>query len=98
VDISQKYRVPRTQPTDSKKRNKQKGPSEEASIPLRIGKEIITGGRGKGGSRWERAEWGGGEKGETGSDMGGGDRREAQRAKNMNGNKQLQEAGGGRTL
>jgi hypothetical protein len=63
VDISQKYRVPRTQPTDSKKRNKQKGPSEEASIPLRIGKEIITGGRGKGGSRWERAEWGGGRKG-----------------------------------
>ena len=47
--LAKKYRIPRIQPTDHKRSvfNKQKGPSEEASIPFRRGKEIITGGRGR---------------------------------------------------
>jgi hypothetical protein len=35
-------------PTDSKKLNKKEGPNEDASIPLRRGNKIITGGRGRG--------------------------------------------------
>jgi hypothetical protein len=59
------YRIPRTQLTDSKKCNKQKGPSEGASIPFRRKKKIM-GGRGREGSGWERGRSGGGERG-TGS-------------------------------
>jgi hypothetical protein len=47
VDISRKYRNPRIQPIDHKKCKKQKGLNEDASIPLRRGKKIITGGRGR---------------------------------------------------
>jgi hypothetical protein len=39
------YKIPKIQPTDSQKYNKQKYPSKEVSIPLRRGKEIIKGGR-----------------------------------------------------
>jgi hypothetical protein len=48
------------QPTDHKKCNIKKCPSEHGSIPLRRGKEIITGDRGREGPRWE---WVGEEKG-----------------------------------
>ena len=41
------YRIPRIQPTDSKKFNKKEGQSEDVSNPLRRGKEIIIGGRGR---------------------------------------------------
>jgi hypothetical protein len=51
----QKYRIPRIQSTELKKINKQKGPSEGASISLGREKEIIMGGRGKEGSG---KEWG----------------------------------------
>ena len=40
--------------------NEKEGPSEDASIPLRRRNKIIIVGRGKEGTRWERA--GGGEK------------------------------------
>jgi hypothetical protein len=66
--------------------NKKEGPSEDASIPLRRGNKIITGGRGRKECRWERG--GGREKG-AGSGMGG-DRR-------MNENMQLYRLGMGRT-
>lgn len=46
VDISPKDRIPRIQPTDSKVYS-QEGTSEDASIPLRKGKKIMTRGRGK---------------------------------------------------
>ena len=42
------------QSTDHKKCSKQKGASKDASIPLRRGNKIITGGRGREGSGWER--------------------------------------------
>jgi hypothetical protein len=71
-----------------KKCNKQKGPSEKLSIPLRMEMEIITGGRRREGTGWEME----GER-VTGSDMGG-DRRETQKAKRMNGNKQPRGVGG----
>jgi hypothetical protein len=45
--LDKKYRKPRIQPTDCKKFNKQKGPGKDASIPLRKGKKIIIGGRGR---------------------------------------------------
>jgi hypothetical protein len=41
--LALKYRITRIQPTDHKKFNKQKGLSDEVSIVLRRGKEIITG-------------------------------------------------------
>jgi hypothetical protein len=60
VDSSQKqYRIPRTLSTEPKV-NKPKGPSENASIPLRRKKKAITVGRGREGSGWERER--GGEK------------------------------------
>ena len=37
--LTKMYRIPRTKPTSWKKYNKHKGPSEEASIPLRREKE-----------------------------------------------------------
>jgi hypothetical protein len=44
VDTSQEtYRIPRTQSTELKKVNKQKGPSEDVSIPLGLEKIAITG-------------------------------------------------------
>jgi hypothetical protein len=43
------YRIPRIQSTELKKVNKQKGPSEDASIPLEREKKTITGGRDLGG-------------------------------------------------
>ena len=64
--------------------NKKEGPSEDASIPLRKGNKIITG-DGGGRSLSEKGERE--EKRGAGSDMGG-DRREAQRARRMNGNMQ----------
>ena len=36
------------------KLNKKEGPSVDASIPLRRGNKIITGGRGREGPGWER--------------------------------------------
>jgi hypothetical protein len=48
------YRIPRIQPTNCKKCNKQKGPSEGALIPLKAEKEVIRGGRGREGSGWEK--------------------------------------------
>jgi hypothetical protein len=51
VDISQKkYRMPRIQPTDHKKCNRQKYPSKDASTQLTRGKEIIAGGEGREGN------------------------------------------------
>jgi hypothetical protein len=44
------YRTPRIKHIDYKKFNKKEGPSNDASIPLRRGKKIITGGRGREGS------------------------------------------------
>jgi hypothetical protein len=41
------YRIPTIQSTEHKKDNKQKSPSEEASIPLGREKKTITGGRGR---------------------------------------------------
>jgi hypothetical protein len=38
--------------------NKKEGPSEDAPIPLRRGKEMITGDRGKEGCGWERGKVG----------------------------------------
>ena len=48
MDISKKkYRIPRIQSTELKKVSKLKGPSEDASVPLRKEKKAIT--RGEGG-------------------------------------------------
>jgi hypothetical protein len=44
------YRTPRIKHIDYKKFNKKEGPSNDASIPLRRVKKIITGGRGREGS------------------------------------------------
>ena len=41
-----KKKIPRIQATDCKKCNNQKGPSEDASIPLRKENKIIRRGRG----------------------------------------------------
>jgi hypothetical protein len=46
--LAKKYRIARRQHTDCKKCDKQKCPSEDASIPRRKRKEIIMGGRGGG--------------------------------------------------
>ena len=46
--------MPMIQSTDHKELNKKKSPSEDASIPLRRGKKIIMGGRGKDRLGWER--------------------------------------------
>lgn len=70
--------------TDPKKLNKKKGPKEDASISLRKGNKIITGGREKEGPGWER----GGRGGEGGKGQVEGDRREAQKTRRMNGNMQ----------
>lgn len=42
--------------TEFKKANKQKGPTEDNSVPHRRGKETITGGRGREGPLWERSK------------------------------------------
>jgi hypothetical protein len=55
--LAKKHRIPRIQPTDHKKYNKQKCPSG-VSTPLRRGKEIIMRGRGTEGPEWERGEEG----------------------------------------
>ena len=41
------YRTPRIKHIDYKKFNKKEGPSNDVSIPLRTGKKIITGGKGR---------------------------------------------------
>jgi hypothetical protein len=46
-------RIPRIQSTELKKVNKQKGPSEDASISLGRKKKIIIGDRGREGSGWK---------------------------------------------
>jgi hypothetical protein len=49
VDISQKkkkYRIPKIQSTELKKINKQKGQSEDTSVPLGREKKAITSGEG----------------------------------------------------
>jgi hypothetical protein len=61
------------------KLNKNEGQSVYASIPLRKGNKIITGGRGREGPEWERGE---GQKAGTGSGMGR-DSGEVQRTKKM---------------
>jgi hypothetical protein len=91
-----KYRIPRIQSTEPKKVNKQKGPSEDASIPL--GREKITitgwgGGPGRGGT-WmgevrERV------KGECDQVCRGRGRSEEMRVSRMNGNRQPREVGCG---
>ena len=43
----QKYRIPKIQSTELKKVNKLKGPSEDASVPLRREKKAITSGEGR---------------------------------------------------
>jgi hypothetical protein len=53
VDKSQKYRIPIIYPTDHKL-NKKEGPSKDVSIPLRRGKKIIMGSRGRERPEWER--------------------------------------------
>ena len=54
MNITKKDRIPRIQPIDCKKLNKEKYPSEDALIPLRRGKKITTVGRVREGPRWER--------------------------------------------
>ena len=59
MDTSQEtYRIPRTQSTELKKVNKQKGPNEDDLIPLRREKKEITGGRQREGPGWERGQGG----------------------------------------
>jgi hypothetical protein len=48
--LAPKHRIPRIQPTDYKKFNKQKGPSKDASITLRRGGENNHGRQRKGGT------------------------------------------------
>lgn len=43
--LPKKYRIPMIQHTDHMKFNKKEGTSVDASIPLRRGNKIITGGR-----------------------------------------------------
>ena len=84
----------RIQPTDHKKCNKQKGPSEDALILLRREKEIIMVGIGNEGPGWER-----GGVCEKGNRIGyRRKRREAQRARRMSVNKKPCVVGSGRTL
>jgi hypothetical protein len=61
VDISQKYRISMTHPTDHKKFDKKEGPSEDSSTTLGRRNRIILGGKGRERPRWERR--GGGEEG-----------------------------------
>ena len=49
-----KYRIPRIQPTNRKKCNKQKGPSENVSIPIGRETKMTIGGRRKKSLGWER--------------------------------------------
>ena len=74
--LVKKYRIPRIQSTELKKVKNQKGPSEDASIPLGREKKTIRGGRGRERPRWKR-----GNRGENGNNkvLGGQDRREAQK-------------------
>ena len=78
-------------PTDCKKFNKKKGPSEDASIPRRS----RGGGQNNHGRLREKGTWEGEdrEKG-AGSNMGRG-KRETPRARRMHGNMQLPGVGGG---
>ena len=78
--LAQKYRTPRIKHIDYKKFNKKEGPSNDVSIPLRQGKKIITGGKGREGPGWKRVR--GEEKWGTGSGIGG-DRRHVQKARRM---------------
>ena len=52
------YRIPRIKSTELKKVNKQKGPSEDASIPLRRKRKAITEGQGSKWPGWKRREEG----------------------------------------
>jgi hypothetical protein len=54
--LPQKHRILMRHPTDHKKLNKKEGPSENASISLGRNNQIITRGRGREGSWWERGE------------------------------------------
>jgi hypothetical protein len=76
------------QPTGHKKFNKKEGPSEDASISFIRGNKINNHDR-----QGEGGNWMGGERG-TGSGMRG-NRREAQTARRMNINMQLQGVGDG---
>jgi hypothetical protein len=76
------YRTSRIQSTKLKKVNKQKGPSEDASIPLEREKKKIMGGRGREGPGW-KTRWDG-EKGNVIGYRGGGE------DSRMNGNMQPQ--------
>jgi hypothetical protein len=80
--------MPRVHSTEVKKINKEKAPTEDASIPLEREKKRITGGREREGPDWETGEGGGGEKGEHDQVWGQGDRRKALNASRMNGNRQ----------
>ena len=79
-----KYRTPRIQPTNCKKYNKQKGSSEDASIPLHKGEKIFMG------VRW--SEWPGLERGGWRENMNSiryrGVAEKARWPGKMNGNKQ----------
>ena len=75
--LAKKYRLPKIHNTDSKKLDKKESP--------RRGNKIVMGDRGREGPEWER----GGEERGTGSGTGE-DRREAQMARRMNENMQLQ--------
>ena len=52
--LAKKYRISRIQSTELKKVNKQKGPSEDASIPLGRKQKAIKGSRGRERTGWER--------------------------------------------
>jgi hypothetical protein len=65
--LAKNYRLSMIQPTDHKKFNKKKDPSEDASIPLRRGNKI-TGGTRREAPGWER----GGGKGEQDQEWGRG--------------------------
>jgi hypothetical protein len=53
--LAKKYIIPRIQPTDNKI-NKQKGPTEDSSAPLKMEKKTIMKGRGRDACWWERGE------------------------------------------
>jgi hypothetical protein len=57
--LVKKYRIPRIQSTELKKVKNQKGPSEDASIPLGREKKTITGGTGRERETWVREGRGG---------------------------------------
>jgi hypothetical protein len=87
--LEKKDRISKIQPTELKKVNKLKGPSEDAPVPLGREKKAITSGEGHWRGSRQGRKWGG-----TWSSIGWGKRTEALRASRKNGNRQPWEVGG----